>query len=109
MCTTGKTFGKICLKTITDTFFQYVVCNQRRDGLRHEGKGEDFIFWCGMISNRRVRFKTLGMSESPILILHRRYLNNVIILKRVRESIFSFKAPNLQHVRLEIEKGWQNL
>ena len=89
MCTTGKTFGKICLKTITDTFFPYVVCNQRRDGLRHEGKEEDSIFWCGMISNRRVRFKTLGMSESPILILHRKYLNNVIILKEwERKYIF---------------------
>ena len=32
MCTTGKTFGKICLKAIRDTFFQHVVCNQRRDG-----------------------------------------------------------------------------
>ena len=28
----------------------------------------------------------------------------LIILKRVRESIFSFKATNLQHVRLEMEK-----
>ena len=32
-------------------------------------------------------------------------LNTVKILKRVRESIFSFKAINLEHVRLEIEKG----
>ena len=39
MCTIGKIFGKICPKAIGDTFFQYVVCNQRRDGVRHEGKG----------------------------------------------------------------------
>ena len=36
MCTIGKIFGKICLKAIGDTSFQYVVCNQGRDG---EGKG----------------------------------------------------------------------
>ena len=41
ICTTGKMFGKICLKTIRDTFFRYVVCNQARDGMRHERKGED--------------------------------------------------------------------
>ena len=72
-------------------------------------------FWCGVISNRKVRFKILGMRESPILIPHKNILrsvlrlNTVTILKRVRESIFSFKATNLQHVRLEMEKGWQNL
>ena len=32
MCTTGKTFDKICLKTIRDTFFQHVVCNQGEMG-----------------------------------------------------------------------------
>ena len=75
MCTTGKIFGKICLKAVRDTFFQYVVCNQERDGVRYEGKGEDSIFWWGVTSNRRVRFKILGMSgESPILIPHRKYL-----------------------------------
>ena len=45
MCTTGKIFDKIYIKAITDTFFQYVVCNQGRDKVRHEGKGEDLIFW----------------------------------------------------------------
>ena len=71
MCTTGKTFGKICLKTIRDTFFQNVVCNHKRDGMRHEGKGEDSIFRWGVTSNRRVRFKNLDMSESLILIPHK--------------------------------------
>ena len=48
MCTIGKIFGKIYLKAIADTFFQYVVCNQVRDGVRHEGKGDDSIFrWEG--------------------------------------------------------------
>ena len=44
MCTASKYFGKIYLKTIRDTFFQHVVCNQRRDGVRHKRKGEDYIF-----------------------------------------------------------------
>ena len=34
----GKSFGKVCVKDILDTLFQYVVCNQGRDGVRHEGK-----------------------------------------------------------------------
>ena len=54
MCTAGKIFDKICLKAIRDTFFQYVICNQGRDGVRHKGKGEDSIFWWGVTSNRRV-------------------------------------------------------
>ena len=54
MCTTDKIFGKICLKAIRDIFFQYVSYNQRRDSVRHEGKGEDSIFWRGATSNRRV-------------------------------------------------------
>ena len=40
-CTKEKFFGKIHLKAIRDIFFQYVVCNQGRDGVRHERKGED--------------------------------------------------------------------
>ena len=38
-CTIGKIFSKICLKAIRDTFFQYLVSNQRTDEVRHEGKG----------------------------------------------------------------------
>ena len=45
MCTTGKIFGKLCLKAIRHTFFQHLVFNQGRDWVRHEGKGEDSIFW----------------------------------------------------------------
>ena len=75
ICTTDKIFGNICLKVVRDTFFQYVVCNQERDGVRYKGKGEDSIFWWRVTSNRRVRFKILGMSgESPILIPYRKYL-----------------------------------
>ena len=54
MCTTDKLFGKICLKVIRDTFFQNVICNQGRDEVRHEGKGEDSNFWWVLTFNRRV-------------------------------------------------------
>ena len=92
MCTTGKTFGKICLKTIRDTFFQNVVCNHKRDGRRHEGKGEDSIFRWGVTSNRRVRFKILGMSESPILIANK---------KRPEECAWSEYYNNFEKSEIE--------
>ena len=47
MCTTGEKFVSVYLKAIRDISFQYVVCHQRQDGLRHEGKREDSIFWWG--------------------------------------------------------------
>ena len=31
MCTANKNFGEIFLKVITDTFFQYAICDQERD------------------------------------------------------------------------------
>ena len=43
MCTTGKTFGKICLKAPRDAFFQCVICNEVRGKVNHEGKGDDSI------------------------------------------------------------------
>ena len=88
MFTKDNIFGKICLKVLRDTFLQYVICNQGRDGVRHEEKRED----------------SLGMSS--ILILHKNIvgsvlgLNTVIILKRVRDSIFSFKATNLRGCKI---------
>ena len=42
--------------------------------MRHEGKGEDSIFRWEMTSNRMVRFKILGMIDSPILIPHKKHL-----------------------------------
>ena len=111
MCTTSKIFGK---KAIRDTFFQYVVFNQGRNG-----KGETSIFWWGVTSNRRVWFKILGMSrKSPVLIPHKKYLEECAWSEycnnfetSVWNSIFYFKATNIQHKRLEIEmeKRWQNL
>ena len=42
--TISISFGKICLRAIGDTFFQYVVCDEGRDGLRQEGKWYYSIF-----------------------------------------------------------------
>ena len=111
MCTTGKTFCKICLKTIRDNFFQHVVCNQRRDVVKHEGNGEDSIFWWGVTSNRRVRSKVLGMSENPILIPPEKnakecawseYCNN--FEKSEREYIF-FRSNKFTACKVRDGKG----
>ena len=44
MCTTDKIFDNIYLKAIEDTFCQYVVGNQVRDGVKHKGKEKDSNF-----------------------------------------------------------------
>ena len=69
MCIKGKIFNKMCLKAIRNTFFQYVVCNQGKNGMKHEGKGEYLISWWSVTSKRRVRFKILSMSgkSSPLV------------------------------------------
>ena len=42
MCIKGKVFGKICVKNYQRFLFsKYVICNQERNGVRHEGKS-----WC---------------------------------------------------------------
>ena len=87
-----------------------MVCNQGRDGVRHEGKWEDSIVRWGLTSKRRVRFKILGMSESPILIPHKNILgsvlglNTAIILKRVREYIF-FQSNKFTVCKVRDGKG----
>ena len=43
MCTAGKLFGIVCPKAIRD-FLLMCVCDQMRDEVRHEGKGEDSVF-----------------------------------------------------------------
>ena len=63
ICTTGKIFGNICLKAIGDNFSQYLVCNQERDEMKHEGMGEDSIFWWGDSDLSPV----LSLVESPDL------------------------------------------
>ena len=71
-CTTCKICGSNCLKVIGDFFYQYLVCDQERDGLRHEGKEEDSIFVGGggrgegVKSNKRGTFKILGMSGESL-------------------------------------------
>ena len=61
-------FGKIYLKVIRRMFSQYVLCNQGRDGVCHEEKEKNSIFWWwrGVTSTRKVRFKILSMNgEKP--------------------------------------------
>ena len=41
ICTTGKIFGKICLKAVRDTFLQYVICNQEWDRVRQKKHSEE--------------------------------------------------------------------
>ena len=39
--------------------------------MRNKGKGKDTIFWSGVTSSRRMRFKILGTSrENPPLVAH---------------------------------------
>ena len=62
MCTIGKIFGKICLKAIRDTFFQYLVSYQKRNEVRYEGKGR------GMSMGHSI-FWWAGSDPSPVLPL----------------------------------------
>ena len=53
----GKIIGKISLKAIRNTFFfQYVVCDQRREKE------------LGVIFNRRVEFKLLVLQGDPLAL-----------------------------------------
>ena len=47
MCTTDKSFGKICLKAIRNTLFQYVIFNQGGDGGETWKKGAGLNFLVG--------------------------------------------------------------
>ena len=83
--------------------------------MRHEGKEKNSIFRWAVTSNRRVRFKHLGMSgESPIQISHKNIfrsvlgLNTVIISKKVREYIF-FQINKFAVYKVIDGKEWQNL
>ena len=79
--------------------------------MRHEGKGEDSIFQGGGTSNRGVRLKILEMSESPILIRHKKhpeecawseYCNN--FEKGEREYIF-FQSSKFTTCKVSDGKG----
>ena len=64
MCTTCKFFRKICLKARRDIFFNYVVYNHGKDGMRRESKEEDLFFGWEITPKSEVQI--LGMSgESP--------------------------------------------
>ena len=80
-------FCRICLKAIGDFLFflQYIVSNQRRDRVRHEGRGNtQFLPWVGRA------LPSFSLSSKSGLV-------NVTILKRVREYFLS--KEHLQHLR----------
>ena len=63
----GKIFGKICLKAITDTFFQWSAI-KRGDGVKHERKGEDSIFWWGGSESSRVPPLVASLSSLSFIV-----------------------------------------
>ena len=54
----GKMFGKICLKAFRNTFFSNMWSVIR-------GGKKGLTFWWKVISNRRGKFKLLGLQEEP--------------------------------------------
>ena len=87
--TANKIFSKICLKAIRYIFFQYVVCDQGRQGRQ------------GVISKKRGKFKLLTLQRYPPIpslsvtsySLHKENwrvpgLLSKMILKRASDSIF---------------------
>ena len=58
MHASGKTFDRICLKAIRDTFFyQYIECDQGTGGLK---------FLVGVISNWKEKFKVFDLLGDPL-------------------------------------------
>ena len=110
----GKSFGKICLKAIRDTFLSN-MWSAIRGGTR------GFSFLMGVISNRRVKFKILVLKGEPPNFLP----SLDILISRSRKSwagclvcliqwfwiesmrTICFKATNLWHVRLKMKRWWQ--
>ena len=107
----GKTYGKICLKAITDKlFFQNVVCDQGRERK------------LGVISNRKGKFKPLILQGDPRpqfpplvwypnfsmrKILESAWSAYLMILKRVGDSIF-FQSNKFTACKVKDEKQVAN-
>ena len=77
-------------------------------------------FWCGKISNRKGKFKLLGLQVDPLqfpplvgqsdlpirkTVMRLLGLFTVMTLKTVIESVFLKKSTNLQHARLKTKSG----
>ena len=106
MYAAGKLFGKVCLKTIRDTFFPNMWSVNR------EGKRDPIFWWCDIWQKGKAQTFTLArrppLPQFPPLV---RY-SNLPIRKtdfEKSERVFSFKATNLQHIRLNMKKRWQIL
>ena len=111
MCATGTILWRICLKAIRGIFFQYVVCDRRRDVLMfwwgrkwYSTERESSNFWTCRKSYYppiEVSF-IVGYPDLPIRKALRRVfgLLTVIILKRVSESIF-FQSTIITTLKME--------
>ena len=110
----GKIFGKIRLKTIRDIFFS----NSNQSVIRGGTGTSNFL--CGKISNRKGKFKLLGLQVDPLqfpplvghsdlpirkTVMRLLGLFTVMTLKTVIESVFLKKSTNLQHARLKTKSG----
>ena len=103
MRTSGKIWSKICLKAIRDTLFPNIWSVIK-------GLTGELNFLLDVTSNRRRKFKILGLKTNPLLkfsllvghpdLPTRKSLRNVLgllivmIFKKVRR-VFSFKAASL--------------
>ena len=105
MSNIGKSLGKICLKAITDTFFQYGVWDQAVDRVEHEGKRQDSFFWWGWYPVGGGVLPLFANPDPPIKNTLKSVLGltSVIILKSVRESIF-FQSNTFPACKVEDEK-----
>ena len=116
LCTTGKLFGKICLKAVKILFSSMWSAMKRGMGWGMKERGWTQFFggeWRsteGWDSKSRTWMgRVLSWSSIKNILRSVLGLDTVIILKRLKESIFSFEATYLQHVRLQLEKRRQNL
>ena len=115
MRTAGKIFGKICLRN-RDTFLSNMVCDQGRDGVRPEGMWRNQFFGGGDIQQKgKVQtFGHKGGTHSLSLCgkswsAHKEHPEECAWSTNyndfeMSERVFSFKATNLEHVRLKEEK-----
>ena len=113
ICATEKIFGKICLKVIRDTFFSNMwsaisgVTGRLKvlveGDIQQKGKLQTY----GLAGRPpHTQFPpVVGHPDLPIRKTLRRVL--VCLLQwswKERERVFTFKATNLQHVRLKMKK-----
>ena len=116
MCTTGKCFSQICLKTIRETFFPIYGVRSKK-GQRETSKklwGLNFLTWEWHLNFRHERevslvFPLVGNPEPPIRNTLRIYLGmlTVMTLKKLCENIF-FESNKLTAYKVKHGKEVKN-